>query len=117
MTIGQRPRNESLRAERDHFVQIAEASPGVIHTFRMAPDGTQSFPYASPRIVDIYGMSAEELVANPAAALDLIHPDDRQRLAAAVDESARTMNPWHCEFRVHHPDKGEIWVEGWSAPE
>jgi len=28
----------------------------------------------------------------------------------------RTMAPWHCEFRVHHPQGGVRWVESKAVP-
>src|SRR5678815_956537 len=29
----------------------------------------------------------------------------------------RNQSAWHGEYRVLHPDRGEIWVEGYSMPE
>ncbi|AMV29198.1 Blue-light-activated protein [Gemmata sp. SH-PL17] len=107
---------EALRQERDRFARLAAVSPGVIHSFRLRPDGTRCFPYASPRIADIYGVPPEALAENTLAVRALVHPDDMTRLQADLAESARTMSVWHSEHRVQHPVRGEIWVEYRSAP-
>lgn len=45
-----------------------------------------------------------------------IHPDDLVRVQASIAESAANLSPWNFEFRVQHPEKGELWVEGRSMP-
>jgi len=107
---------DALREERDRFARLAAVSPGVIHAFRVRPDGTSCFPYASPRIADIYGVPPAALAEDASAIRNLFHPDDIEQLQETLAESIRTMSVWHCEYRVRHPVKGEIWVEGWSTP-
>ncbi|MFO1498614.1 MAG: PAS domain S-box protein [Verrucomicrobiota bacterium] len=46
----------------------------------------------------------------------LIHPDDIAQVQESIALSARTMQPWHAEFRVRNPVRGELWVEGHSVP-
>ena len=107
---------EDLRNERDRFIRIAATVPGVICSFRLGPDGSAGFPYASPAIEDLYGLRPEELVESAAPLWTLIHPDDLGHLDAGIAASARTMTPWRDQFRLRHPRKGEIWVEGHSMP-
>jgi PAS domain S-box-containing protein len=107
---------DQLRDERDRFTRIAATVPGVICSFRLRPDGGACFPYASPAIEDLYGLRPEELVESAAPLWAMIHPDDLGHIDAGIIASARTMTPWRDEFRVEHPTKGEIWVEGHSMP-
>ena len=107
---------ELLRAERDRFARIVATVPGAICSFRLGPDGDARFPYASPAIQDLYGLRPEELAESAAPLWAMIHPDDLDHLDAGIAASAQAMTPWRDEFRVHHPTKGEIWVEGHSMP-
>jgi PAS domain S-box-containing protein len=109
-------REEELREERDRFERIVATAPGAICSFRLRPDGTACFPYASPRIEDLLGMTVEELAHDAAPVFARIHPEDLPTVEAAIAESARTMTEWRCEFRYHHPTAGEIWVDGRSVP-
>lgn len=107
---------EELRDERDRFGRIAEAVPGVICSFRLAPDGGTCFPYASPAIEDLYGLTVEELSVSAAPLWAILYPDDIEHLNFGIAVSAQTMTPWRDEFRVRHPTRGETWVEGHSMP-
>ena len=102
---------------REQLARIAETAPGVICAYRVRPDGSSCCPYASPRITDVYGLTAEELAHDAAPAFGAIHPDDLERIRIGTAESARRLEQWHGEFRVNHPVRGQIWVEGWSMPE
>lgn len=100
----------------EQLSKLAATAPGVIHAYRMHPDGTACFPYANPNIEDIYGCKPEDLVQDASPALNRIHPDDVPRLKASIEKSAGSLSLWREEFQVHHPRKGLIWVEGCSSP-
>jgi PAS domain S-box-containing protein len=102
---------------RDQLARIAEMAPGVICAYRVRPDGSSCYPFASPRIQEVYGMSAEELARDAGPAFGAIHADDLAGVKVSTAESVRRLEPWRGEFRVNHPTKGLIWVEGRSMPE
>ena len=114
---GQKMHEAALRVERDRFVKIVETAPGVVHAFRLSPDGAISFPYASARIADIYGLPPEALAKDAAPAAALWHPDDVGHILAGVEVSRQHMTPWRDEFRVLNPTRGELWIEGHSIPQ
>ena len=115
--ISERKRAESaLRRERERFDATAASSPGVLYSLRQRPDGTRYFPYASPGIESLFGLRPEELSEDGSSAFKLIIPADHPGMKAAADESVRSLSPFHHEWRVRHPSKGEIWIEGNSVP-
>ncbi|HKP55415.1 MAG TPA: PAS domain-containing protein [Polyangiales bacterium] len=107
---------EALREQQSRFAKIAAAVPGVIFEFRLRADGTSAFPYASPQIREIFGVRADELQLDARAALARIHEADSAAVRAALEESARTLTPCCLEFRVKHPERGDIWVEIRATP-
>jgi PAS domain S-box-containing protein len=111
-----REMQDALRDEQERLRQIIATAPGAIVTFRVAANGAASFPFASSSVEEIYGSSPAELEKNAARALDKIHPEDAAAVSRSIEASARTLAPWRCEYRVLHPEKGEIWVEGHSMP-
>jgi hypothetical protein len=106
---------ERLRLQ-EQVAKTAATVPGVVCSFRLGPDGTTTFPYASPAISGIYGVEPDELARDASPIFDLIHPDDVGHVRDTVAASAQAMTAWRDEFRVRNPQKGEIWVEGHSMP-
>lgn len=106
----------ALREERDRFGHFAQGVPGILHTYRMSPDGQASYPYASPSLEAVLGLTREQLADFAVRPQDYIHADDLLRVALAVQESAQRLEVYRDLYRFRHPRKGEIWVEVQSAP-
>ncbi|UZD98319.1 PAS domain S-box protein [Pseudomonas corrugata] len=103
--------------EQDHWLQrITETAPGIIGTFRLSSDGTPSMPWISPGYEQYYGVTVQELERDVGILFERIHPEDVARVQEAIAESARSLAPWQCEYRVRHPQMGEIWLEGRARP-
>ncbi|NLE22908.1 MAG: PAS domain S-box protein [Actinobacteria bacterium] len=108
--ITQRKRAEQeLAASNDLLTNLARLVPGVIYQYRLWPDGRSAFPYASPGMTDIYEVTPEEVREDAAPALGRLHPDDRDRVVELVEESARTLETFSCEYRVLLPRQGLRW--------
>jgi two-component system cell cycle sensor histidine kinase/response regulator CckA len=107
---------ERLHAQEERITKTAEVTPGVLCSFRLAPDGRATFPYASPSIESLYGLTPAQLAADGDRVFDLVHPDDLPAVQASVAESRRTMAQWRHEWRVRHPERGEVWIAGHSTP-
>jgi len=114
------PATDAAHQERirlqEQLSKVAASVPGLIYSFRLAPDGTASMPYASPAILDLYGITPAAVAHSFAPIAAGIHPADAPGVQASIEASARRLTPWHAEFRYRHPHKGEIWVEGHSLP-
>jgi PAS domain S-box-containing protein len=106
----------ALRKEQERLATITETVPGVLYSFRLRADGTTCFPYASPRIKEVFGIPADGLADDAAPVFASIHPDDLGRVYASIARSAQTRTLWQEEFRARHPEKGEIWISGVSTP-
>lgn len=114
--ITERNRAERQLLESHELLKnLARLVPGVIYQYRLYPDGQSAFPYASPGINDIYEVSPEDVQKDATPVFSRIHPDDYDRLAEAIDESARTLKTFYCEFRVVLPRQGLRWR--WSQAE
>ncbi|MBK1721270.1 EAL domain-containing protein [Thiocystis violacea] len=97
--------------------KIAAHVPGVIYQYQQWPDGRTAFPYASAGIRDIYGVEPAEVATDATAILDVLHPDDRSRVAAKIAESMHQLTTWNDTYRVKFPEGRLIWVQGEASPE
>jgi PAS domain S-box-containing protein len=107
---------DELAARGIELINLADSSPGLMGTFYLRPDGSVCMPYSSPQIQDLFGLSSEDVVDDATPLLTRTHPDDALRVNESIAESARTMTPWRCEYRVLHPTRGELWLEGSTNP-
>ena len=114
---GKREAEEKLR-ERDALLQkLSEQVPGVIYQFQLFADGRSCFPYASEGLRAIYEVTPEAVRESSDAAFRVIYPADLAAVAASIQRSAQTLEPWSYQYRVQLPIRGLRWLEGHSAPE
>lgn len=112
----QREVREALGAERLRLEKMAAASPQMLHSVMATPDGRVTFPYVSPAVTRLFGLTPEQLAEDGMALVRMYHPDDADDVRLAVEKSARTLSPWRHEWRVVIPGRGEVWIEGHSMP-
>ena len=106
----------ALREVHDRLLKIVATTPGIICTFRLRPDGSACFPYGFERLAEHYGIPPERLTEDATPFFAMVHPDDLGGLRETIAESARRLSPFHHEWRVRHPVRGQLWIEGHSMP-
>lgn len=116
LTHGRR-KKQTLSALEPTLCTLSNASPGMMVSFHVREDGSICIPYASPQILDIFGVRPQDVVEDAGPLLALNHPDDAQRVRESIDHSARLMTPWREEFRIVHAARGERWIEGHRNPQ
>ena len=111
-------RAEEAREEATNRLQkIASRLPGVVYQYRMRPDGSSCFPFASEAIRDIYRVSPEQVREDASAVFDVLHPDDRDGIVASIQQSAKELSPWRYEYRVKFDDGTVNWLFGNALPQ
>jgi PAS domain-containing protein len=81
--VTQRHEIDAARQElQQRLAKLLVQVPGTVYQFRLRPDGSSCFPYASPGIADIYGITAFWLAgqAKPEREAGVL----QQRLAAVL---------------------------------
>ncbi|MDD4923939.1 MAG: PAS domain S-box protein [Dehalococcoidales bacterium] len=100
---------ESLNKQQELLTRVAEYVPGVVYQYRLYPDGRSCFPYSSPGMMDIYAVTPEEVREDATPVFKRLHPDDYDYIVSTIQESARTLQDYHSEFRVILPELGVRW--------
>jgi len=101
---------------RDQLEKVTDSVPGVIYSFRLNLDGSYSFPYYNPMLNYYVGLPDVDLTRDGSPAFSRIHPEDLTGIHESIAASAEKLSLWQKEFRVLHPEKGQIWLEGRSVP-
>jgi PAS domain S-box-containing protein len=97
--------------------KIASQVPGMVYQFRLATDGSSSFPYCSDGIRDIYQLTPEQVKHDASLAYAAIHPDDLQQVRDSITLSAAQLSLWKQDYRIQFSDGEIIWVTGRAVPE
>jgi PAS domain S-box-containing protein len=116
--ITERKRMEESLVRRERELRaLAESSPGMMGSFYFRPDGSVCMPYVSSKIWEFFGLTPQDVATDATPLLARTHPDDAQMIRDSIAKSARTLTPWHEEYRILHPTKGELWMESHTNPE
>lgn len=119
--ITERKKIEILQKERleleERFSKIAVAAPGVNYIFEKTVDGIFRFTYLAPTFEELSGLSQEIVLNDFSKSLEIILPQDREKVMQCILSSAENLTILHMEFRIMHQQKGILWVESQSKPE
>jgi PAS domain S-box-containing protein len=108
---------DALKKRDALLTKLSEQIPGVIYQFQINPDGRAFFPFASKELVDLYGVTPEDIRYDARPVFERVHPDDDESFHASIAESYQTLNKWEHEFRINIPGRETRWLRGVSRPE
>lgn len=107
-----------IKMDAARLIKLTDQTPGALYQFQMDKNGHTSFTFVSKGIEQLHPhVTAQKLIERPELVFKAIHPDDLQYVQDSIEESYRTLNDWHVECRVLHPDGSVRWFSGTSRPE
>ena len=80
--------------------QLADHVPGMVYRVHFVNGKLKRYSFVSQGVREVYGLSAAEVMANPAVMRPMRHPDDHARLDGVVAEATRLGLPLAVEFRI-----------------
>lgn len=103
---------EALRESEARFRQLAET---IQDAFWITDPMMNKVLYVSPAYEKIWGLSSESLYTNPSSWLDVIHPEDRDRVRQAFYAPA-TGQRFNDRYRITRPDGSLRWIHDTAFP-
>jgi len=98
-------------AAEERYRQLAEEGPISSYVFHVHPDDRRiEIEYISPQVEELIGFPLDELRADPTRWLEIVHPDDRERVGTALRRGLETGAPWAHEYRMIRGDGTIAWV-------
>jgi len=98
-------RTGALVESQARFVQMANT---IEEVFWMKDLKTGAYIYASPAFEGLWQRSLSALYEDSLVWMDAIHPDDRERVDAAVEDDE--LKKYDIEFRIVWPDGSIRWI-------
>jgi len=99
---------EELRRAETRYRTLVEQLPLAVYIDRM--NSTSSNVYTSPQIEPMLGYPTDAWASNPALFVELLHPEDRERVLAAHALTHATGEPLCIEYRLIARDGDVVWV-------
>lgn len=103
---------DALKESEQRFRLLAENTRDIVW---ISDPSIQHFDYVSQSVLSIIGISAETLMVNPNAWVNLIHPDDED-VALSIPQTQLRGEPVDVEFRLVRPDGELRWLWVRSNP-
>jgi PAS domain S-box-containing protein len=103
---------ERLREAERRFRILVEQMPAAIYRETVAdePGAATTIDYLSPQVERLLGYRPETMLGETARWWELIHPDDRDRVAAMVSDGDLTGRPFSMDYRMIAADGHSVWV-------
>lgn len=99
------------REAHERYQVLVEQVPAIVYVVepKASPELTR-FLYLSPQAETITGYTIDELVSDPTAYRQLLHPSDRERVLAADARSEATGEPFDEVYRILRKDGRVVWL-------
>ncbi|HEX5166473.1 MAG TPA: EAL domain-containing protein [Thermomicrobiales bacterium] len=101
-------RESALRESEARYRRLIDHLPAV--TYSRTTDSATREVHVSPQIEAMTGYPVEEWHATSQLWVSSIHPDDRALVAAELERSDATSEPFRAEYRLVRKDGRVIWV-------
>ena len=99
---------KALQESETKYRTLVEHIPAVTYIAEL--DEVSTTKYVSPQVQELIGLTAEQYCQNPTFWSDNLHPDDRERVLDALQETHASGNPFACEYRLHTATGEVVWV-------
>jgi PAS domain S-box-containing protein len=102
----------AVRQAEERSRRLVEQLPVVVYTD--AADELSTAIYVSPRYEDLTGYTPEERLARPELWVEMLHPDDRDRVVAESLRTNETGEPFDAEYRIVSADGRTVWLHDYA---
>jgi PAS domain S-box-containing protein len=107
---------DMLRSANDRFASLATTIPGVVYQRRVAPDGDIRYTYISEGAQDLFGVSPEEILADPSALFACHGPEYRTTFRERLLRASRELSMWDVQAQIITRDGEEKWTHAIARP-
>jgi diguanylate cyclase (GGDEF)-like protein/PAS domain S-box-containing protein len=106
-----------LRESEARFRNVTTNLPGAVFRYGLRADGTDYITLMNQGCLDIWEITPDQVVKSPALLWKMVHDEDRGLVWSLVQQSAATLTPWLCEWRITTASGRVKWLQGMGRPE
>ena len=106
----------ALQQADERLASLASSLPGVVYQRVVTPDGEIFYTYVSEGARDLFGVSPEEIIADPQALFDCHSPEYRATFRDNLLAASRELSMWDVEAPVISRDGKHKWTHAIARP-
>ncbi len=106
-----KPDDDQSRLDR-----IAKTVPCGLYEYYLDENGGSHFPYFNEKMLEIFGVTSEELAADASIIWQLFHPDDREMVHQADIKANKSGELFFVQTRIVTRAGDEKWIQISSRP-
>lgn len=108
---------QRLRDNEERLRTIAEHIPGVVYSYEISTGTQRTLIYLGPGLDALIGPKNAARVSERFEVLfELVHPDDRERVASAATFGSKAAEMVDCEARLLTDDGSYRWIRSLGRP-
>jgi signal transduction histidine kinase len=104
------------RSAEERLDSLAANLPGVIYQRMVRPDGSIRYTYISEGTRDLFGLSPQEIVANPEALFERYGREYREGFRERLIKASRELKLWDAETPIEARDGTRKWTHALARP-
>ncbi|WP_119419002.1 ATP-binding protein [Desertibaculum subflavum] len=116
IAIERHRKDEALNAANERLASLAENLPGVIYQRVVRPDGDIRYTYISEGTRDMFGVSPEEVLADPRVLFACHGPDYSRDFRDNLIQASRELRMWDVEAQIITRDGKQRWTHAIAKP-
>jgi len=109
-------RAQDLVSADERLLSLAESIPGVVYQRAVRPDGDVRYTYISEGAFELFGVSAEEIIANPDVLFDCHDPEYKQDFRDRMLKASQEMAQWDIEAPITTRQGKRKWTHAIARP-
>ena len=110
-------RAEALQFADERFASLAANVPGVVYQRLVTPDGDIRYTYISNGAQDLFGVSPEEILADPRSLFDCHGAEYRRTFRQRLLAASRELTMWDVEAPIITRNGEHKWTHAIARPQ
>ena len=109
-------RIEALVTANSRLESLADSVPGVVYQRKFTPEGEIFYTYISEGAYDLFGVPAEEILADPNALFECHGPAYRETFRERIKAASRDLTMWDVEVDIVSRDGQKKFTHAIARP-
>jgi diguanylate cyclase (GGDEF)-like protein len=109
-------REAALRAAKERFAALVSAIPGVVYQRVVKPDGDIRYTYISDGARDLFGVSPDEILADPEALFKTHGAEYKAKFRERLLTASKNLSMWDVEATLVTPDGRKKYTHAIARP-